>query len=424
VLTGHDSVNRRLARSSVQTAALLGLRTATQAFLLVLLTRLLNPEVYGNLAAIASLALALGALPALGSGYILLARSARDDHAAADVWRYTWPLILALGLFLLVCFVGVARLITDQGKVPLSVLLWIGVTELLITPLTTFMSSSLQALERVPLSQFIQWLPLGLRLLAVAPCFLFTDELRLSGYAGFQFVAAVIGVFGAWAITRKYLSVDWRPRRASLLELKEGATYATMQLIASNPTELDKIMAVRAVGAYDSGIYSSTSRVMGALVTPVVAMLLASQPRLFRHAYAPTLTGKRLIVLIALVAFTWGAMSGIALAVCSPALPILFGSAYGKTADLLPVVAIVAPFLSLRLAAGTVLVALGKPFERIGFELAGLATLLVGTLILPSHFGLRGYVSAVILAEATMASIGWILVIRRHRSDTFANAAA
>ena len=258
----------KLARSSLRTSALLGLRILTQAVVLVLLTRLLGPRLYGSFAAVASLAVVLGLLPNLGAGFVMLARSTRDGSGTADVWRYAWPMTVLLGLFLLVVYVVTAGYIT-RPSLSMHILLALGASELLLTPFTMLLSFALQARERVPLSQAVQWLPLGLRIVATLPCFWFVDEQRLSAYATLQLFASMLGAgLGLW-ITRRYVRLDWRPRRATRHELCEGASYAAMNLVAANPSELDKIIAVRAVGTHDAGVYAATSRVMAAAVTPV-----------------------------------------------------------------------------------------------------------------------------------------------------------
>lgn len=399
----------KLARSSLQTSVLLSLRMLTQAAVLVLLTRLLGPRLYGSFAAAASLAVVLGLLPNLGAGFVMLARITRDDAGTADVWRYAWPMTVLLGLLLLLVYIVAADYIT-RPSLSMHILLALGMSELLLTPFTMLLSFALQARDRVPLSQAVQWLPLGLRILAALPCFWFVDAQRLSAYATLQLLASILGAgLGLW-IARRYVKLDWRPRRATWLELREGASYAAMNLVAANPSELDKIIAVRAVGSHDAGVYAATSRVMAAAVTPVLAMLLASQPRLFRHSHEPTREGHRLIYLILMLALAWGTVSGVMLALCSPLLPRLFGESFAGTAKLMPWLAAVAPFLSLRLAAGTILVARGRPSERIGFELCGVLTLIVSMLVLTPHYGIRGLAMALVIAELSMTVIGWWLV--------------
>ncbi len=405
----------RLSRSSLQTGVMLGLRVVTQAASLVLLTRLLGPRTYGNFVAVASLAVVLGLLPNLGAGYVMIARRARDEGGSAAVWRYAWPMTVLLGLLLLIVYIVAAKYITTPSM-PIHILLALGAAELLLTPFTSLLSFALQARDQVPLSQYVQWLPLGLRILAVLPCFLLAYEQRLSAYATFQFIGSLFALgFGLW-IVRRHVALDWRPRLATSRELIDGGSYAAMHLVAANPTELDKIVAVRVVGAHDAGVYAATARIMSASVMPVVAMLLASQPRLFRHAYQPTREGHRLIGLIAVLALAWGVASGALLWLASPLLPWILGRSFAASASLMPWLAAVAPLLSLRLAGGTILVALGRPLERIGFELCGIFALIIGMLLLAPHFGTRGLAMALLIAEATMTISGWSLVLRRLRA--------
>ncbi|WP_430388218.1 lipopolysaccharide biosynthesis protein [Dyella sp. 20L07] len=404
----------RLAKGSLLTTVVLALRLATQASSLVLLTRLFGPQVYGHFASAAALAVVMGTLPSLGSGYVLLSRASRDVSAAGDIWRYAWPMTSALGVVLLAIYVGCGQWLSDD-QLTWSVLLTIGVAELLATPSTMLCSFALQASERVPLSQLVQWLPLGLRLLAAIPCFAFAPSDRLAVYVTLQLLASVLGAVLGWFIASRRIRFDWRPRIATAAELKEGSSYAAMLLVAANPTELDKIVAVRQVGANDAGLYIASSRVMGALVMPVLAMLLAAQPRLFRHAHTKEHDGHKLVRMIFVLALGWGLLSGSLLAAASPLLPMLFGEGYARTAQLIPCMAITAPFLSLRLAAGSVLVALGHPLERVFFELAGIVLLLTGMLVFTHLFGVLGLVAAVIMAESAMCLLGLLLVLRHIR---------
>jgi O-antigen/teichoic acid export membrane protein len=411
-------VRGKLARSSLQTSALLGLRVLTQAIVLILLTRLLGPQMYGGYASATSLAVVLGILPNLGSGYVMMARAPRKLDATSEVWRYAWPLTVLLGLLLLAVYLPVAHLTGGARSLSWLVLCCFGVTELLATPFIMLLSFALQARQQVPMSQLVQWLPLGLRALAVLPCFLMVESTRLPAYALLQMLASLIGLGIGYAITTRTVVLHWGPRWPNGAELSQGVSYATMHLVAANPSELDKVLSVRLVGEYDAGIYAATARVMGAPVMPVIAMLLAAQPRLFHHAHQPTDQGRQLIRMIALLALGWGLFCWLLLSLCSPLLPWLFGSHFAAMASLMPWLAAVAPPLSLRLAAGTVLVALGRPLERLGFELSGIAILVVAMLLLAPMLGVRGLALALLSSESSMTLIGWWLVWQRTRQKT------
>ncbi len=405
----------KLARSSLQTGVLLGLRVLTQAAVLILLTRLLGPQTYGEFAAAASLAVVLGILPNLGSGYVMMARAPRGQDAVGEIWRYAWPLTVLLGLLLLIAYLPAARLFGGTTPLSWSVLCYLGATELLVTPFTMLLSFALQARQRVPLSQFVQWLPLGLRLLAVLPCFLVAEAERLPAYVLLQMLAALIGLSTGFAIARREVTLHWRPRWPNKAELGQGTSYAAMHMVAANPSELDKVLAVRLVGEHDAGVYAATTRVMGALVMPVIAMLLAAQPRLFEHAHQPTDQGNQLIRVIALLALGWGLLCWLLLSLCSPFLPWLFGPRFAAMVPLMPWLAVVAAPLSMRLAAGTVLVALGRPLERLSFELSGIVVLVIIMSLLAPILGVRGLGLALLTSESSMALVGWWAVWLRTR---------
>jgi O-antigen/teichoic acid export membrane protein len=406
----------RLAITSFQTAALLALRLATQATTLMLLARLLGPGEYGNVAAVASLAIVLGIVPNLGAGYVLLSRAGQPG-AVADVWRYSWPLSQGLGATLLIIFVVCGELVVQSPSITISVLLLLGATELLVSPGTAMLSFSLQSREKVPLGQFVQWLPLGLRALATLPCFLFAESDRLIGYASLQFIAAIIGACIGLLVTRRIVVLDWRPRKATRQEVRTGISYAAMNVIAVNPSEMDKIASVHLVGPHEAGIYAAATRILSAAVMPVIAVLLSSQPSLFRHADAPTSEGSALVMKLAVVASAWGICSALLLVLARPVIPLLLGASFNEAASIMYWLAPASPFIALRLTSGTILVALGRPLERVGFELFGVGVLVAGMVLLAPTYGIHGMSIALISAEIAMSCLGWTLVVRRLRSD-------
>lgn len=408
-------MSNMLARSTLKTGAILGARVATQAFSLILLTRVFGAQNYGPLISATSLATVLGILATLGSGYVMLLTAPRKADAIADVWRYAYPLTIALGLVLLVLYLPSARLIGGDQALATTVLFWIAVTELLLTPAIALFSAALQAHDRVPLSQLLQLLPMALRALAILPCYFISEENRLLGYVLLQLAATGLGLFIAGAVTNRVIALNWKPRLVTLEELRLGASYSAMHMVLSNSSEFDKIFAIRFLPSHETGIYAATTRVISALVMPVVAVLLSAQPRLFSYVHSPTRQGLRLIQLLGILTAGWGLVSVLILLGTASLLPLLFGETFTEMVGLMPLLAFVALPLALRYTAGTILGALGKPLERIGFEVMGTATLFVLMLLLTPSFGMCGLATAVILSELTMTVCGWLLVYRRVR---------
>jgi len=402
-----------LSKGTVQTFLVLCLRMLSQAATLILATRLLGPHLYGSYAAVASLAVLLGVLPNLGTGYLMLADTSSRSEASSNIWRYAWPASCAAGLALIAVFIPLARWVDTAGSLSNVILLAMGATELLVMPLIYLASFALQANERVPLAQFIQWFPLGLRTLAAVPCFLVEESQRLPLFVAGQTLLCLAALAVALTVAQRCIAPAWSPRRIRLAEIRKGIPYALMHLVAMNPSELDKIMALRFVGPADAGIYSAANRVMSALVTPIIALLLTAQPRLFQHTSRPEGETRRLVCTIAALAIGWGICTSLILLLARPLLPWLFGEAYQAIASLMTLLAFACPLLALRMSAGTILVALGSPSQRILLELAGIACLAGGMTLLAPHFGLAGVVWAVILSELAMLAWGWLSIIRR-----------
>lgn len=403
----------QLAKSSLHTSAMLVLRVATQAATLLLLTRLFGPSLYGNFAAASSLAVLLGTIPTLGAGYLMLYRAADGTSATADVWRYAWPMTGVIGLLLLTPYVLASLGMMETTQLPSLALALVGASELLLLPFASLASFALQSREQVPMSQFLLWLPYVLRALAAAPCFAVAKEHRFAAYALLQFVASLAAVGVCIGIAHRQIKLDWRPRLPTPSELRQGSSYAAMHLVAMNPSEIDKVIALRVVGAHDAGIYATTSRLLGAAALPVVGMLLTAQPRLFRHARQGSVQAGRLIGIVAVLTLGWGLGCAAVLVLGSRLLPYLFGAVYDDMVSLMPWMAAVVPLLSLRLAAGTVLVAYAPPLERIAFELCGIAVLACSMIVLAPRLGLPGLALASIAAETIMNAIGWFLVLRQ-----------
>lgn len=401
-----------LTHSSLLTMVVLGIRLVTQACSLVLMARLLGPALYGQVVAAVSLALVTGIVPNLGAGWVLMSRMAHEsERAPADVWSYTWPLHLGVGLALLAAYLLAAPTITAAHLPPLVWLL-LGATDILITPSTMHLSSTLQATERVPLGQLAQWIPLGLRLLVIAPCFMLPKSTMLLGYASLQSIAAITGLLCAWRITSRRVSLRSPPRLPRASEIKTGSAYAALSLISANLGELDKIIAVHAVGAYQAGIYATTSRLISAGTAPVVAILMSVQPRLFTLARRDRGELQRLIVRIALSAAVIGLCAALMILLVTPLLTAMFGTAYRAIPHLLHFMAWIVPIMGLRLAAVNIMIAMGHPSRRIVFDLFGACSLVVLMIFLGHRYGASGLGMALLGNELLLAVLGWLIVGR------------
>lgn len=407
-----------VAKNTIKTGGLLGVRVITQAISLILLSRLLGADLYGGFIAIATLAIVMGTLPNLGAGYLMMSLKVKRKDAVAFIWRFAWPLTLFFGSLLLIIY----YLLTQEfliGKQIQSILitnhliLLLGISELILMPFIMLFSFALQSHNKVPLSQFVQWLPIAFRLLAMALCFFYIKTSPLYSYIFFQFFAVFFALIIALFVVTHYIKLDWRPRIPKRHELFGGVKYASMGLSNFTASEVDKILVVNWLNNAETSIYSATSRVVISLITPVTAMLLSAQPKLFQKADKQYLQFNKLVATLFWLTCLWGLLSWLILTLAAPYIANLFGDGFNAMADIMPLLAFISLPFALRRTAGIILASMEKPLLRVGIELLGVILFIVFIIVLSSQWGLIGFIASVILSEISMSLLLWLIIYKK-----------
>lgn len=404
-----------IARGTIRTTFVLGLRLAVQAGTLLLVARMLGPDEFGAFAGVAALAVMLGTLSTFGTHLVLLGEVSKEPARRAQVLPYAVPTTMLCGGALLVLYLVLCLTVLRHANVALPVLLAIGITEMWLQPLFGLPAMEHLALERTARSQLLTTLPLGLRLLAATGVVLIrpADPLAIYGYS--YLAASVIALI----VATPTMPAPWpSPRRwrlPSKPEWRETAGYAALAITATSPAELDKTLATRLLPLAASGLYAAAARVVGAATLPVIALLLSAMPRLFREGRDQPRRTTRLVRWIFAAAFAYSMVLAVALWVAAPAFVWLFGPKYEGIQHMIHWLCLAVPGMALRIAAGSVLMALGKPWMRAGFEVAGLVVLLVAAVTLTSRFGATGMPLALACSEWAMTLIGGWLVMARLR---------
>jgi O-antigen/teichoic acid export membrane protein len=408
-----------IARSTIRTVGVLGLRLVIQTAWLLLVTRMLGQRDYGLLAGTTSLAFGIGTITNVGFNYLVVSRMARDEALGLDAWRMAWPVTTCFGLLLAAVYILVAGSLLGYSGISRWFLAAIAVSELVLVPNLNNVSSAVHGTGKVALAQVIQLVPILLRLIAVIACYEIASGQRLAAYAGLHLAAAFFALSGAVMFARRYIPLDIQVRRPNWEEWKQGASFALMSFTSLNPAELDKAVALRALGAAPAGLYAAATRALAATVTPVIGLLLSSQPRLFRHAHSHDPGASRLVVMIMLVAAAWGIFASLALYELATPLAGLFGAKFAGLAPIIELVAFAATPMALRLSAGAILMALEQPLLRALYELIGLACLVALMLVLIPAYGIRGGCMALVASEVVFALMGIAMTatcMRRSRS--------
>lgn len=412
-----------IARSTVHTSFVLGLRLAVQAATLLVVARLLGPSRFGAFAGVTALAVMLGALSTFGTHLVLLGEVSKEPRRREQVLPYAVPVTLLFGGALLIAYLLICVLGLRHAEVPLSVLLAIGIAEMLLQPLFGLPATEHLALERTARSQLLTTLPLALRLLAAFGIVLLRPADPLAAY-GYGYLAASLI---ALAIASIAIPAPWPAlhtwRLPSRGEWRDAAGYAALAITAASPAELDKTLATRLLPLATSGLYAAGARVVGAAILPVIALLLSATPRLFREGYAQPHRVAQLVRRVFAVSLTYSVVLAAVLWIAAPAFAWLFGAKYAGIATMIRWLCLAVPGMALRIAVGNVLMALGKPWMRAGFELAGLMVLAVTSIVLVPRFGHIGMPLALACSEWSMTIIGGALLVARLRRSMPAQSA-
>ena len=399
-----------IALATLRTSLILGVRLAMQAGTLLLVARVLGPERFGEFAGVAALAVVIGTLSSFGTNLVFLGEVSKEPGRRMHVLAYALPTTLLCGTLLLAVYLLFAGVYLSASGASLMVLLAIGAAEILLQPLFAFLSNEHLAMERIARSQAVISLPLVMRLLAASLVFMVDAADPLAAFSFGYLIASAIALSLATATSSAPWPTlrDWRlPSRS---ELHQSSGYAALAFTACGPGEIDKTLAAVLLTPSSSGLYAAGTRVIGAVTLPVIAMLLSALPRLFREGHTQPRETTRLLRWILVAALLYSALITAVLWLAAPAFMGLFGPGYEGISQMIQWLCLAVPGIALRIAAGSMLMALGRPWMRAGFEIAGVIVLLVCSLMLTGRLGGTGMAVALACAEWTMAALGLALI--------------
>lgn len=400
-----------IARGTIRTTFVLGIRLVVQAGTLLLVARMLGPDEFGAFAGVAALAVIFGTLASFGTNVVLLGEVSKDPTRRWAVLPYAIPCTLLCGVVLFAVYLAVATLALADVDISLPVLVAIGITELLLQPLLTLASSEHLGLGRIARSQLIVILPLALRLCAAIAVFMLASANPLTAYGYGYFVASAIALATAiLTLPARWPAIEsWRLPKGA--EIRHAAGYAVLNITATSPAELDKTLATRLLPLAASGLYAAGARVVGAAMLPIGAMMLSALPRLFREGQDQPGRTTRLLRWIFVATLCYSIVLAAVLWSVAPIFVWVFGMKYHGIEHVIHWLTLAVPGMAIRMAAGSVVMALGKPWVRAGFELAGLVVLVVAAISLVPRAGAVGMPLALACSEWSMAILGCAITI-------------
>jgi O-antigen/teichoic acid export membrane protein len=400
-----------VAKATIGTSAVLALRLFLQAGTLLLIARALGPQLFGAFAGIAALAILLGTLSTLGTHLVLLGEASRAYRRRLRVLPYTVSTTLLCGTLLLAIYMLLVRSIFVSSPIPLDLVILIGITELFLQPLISIPSAQLQARRKIVTSQLVFLAPLTIRFLVILTIFVAPVQDVLRVFVTGSLIAGVVGIVIASMASPMSWPAFRHWRLATAPELRHSVGFAALNITGAAPAEIDKSLAARLLPLAAAGLYSGAARIVSAVSLPVVAMLQAALPRLFHESSQTRGITPLLLTSLYGSALLYGVGAAIVMWLLVPLLGWLFGDDYVGIGEIASLLCAAIPGTTLRLTNGVILMARGRPWQRIVSELAGIAAIVIAALLLVPKYGISGMIAAYIAAEWLTAVVGVSFVL-------------
>ena len=404
-----------LARGSLHTMGVFGIRLVTQVALLFLLARYLGAADFGDYAAIAALAILLGAVSTLGVGFLVLIDTSKDAEHGLESYKKVLPLTLISACLLLPLYLLLSLFVikTSTGS---TVLVFIGLSELIAMPLLMVQAKRLQGLGRAAHGQLLLTVPLVARLLLLG---IFANLLPDGGLLVFSFIHVTtsflaLGLGNILAGNGLLGGVVWAS--PDFRRVQKGLPYALMRLASLGPGEVDKTIAPRLLGSTEAGSYAMATRGVAVATLPIIALMHAVQPRILALSTKKHPAAGKLIAIVLVGTLAYGiTISGLFYTVAPPVFLYLLGPEFAAAADILTLLALIAPLIALRVATGGLLIAFEMPWQRTIIEATGTMILLTIAVLSAPALSVVGFVLAIGVSETIMV-LGFSATMVLHQT--------
>jgi O-antigen/teichoic acid export membrane protein len=235
-------------------------------------------------------------------------------------------------------------------------------------------------------------------------------------------VASMIASAGAAfvALAAVTIKLGW-PHFKPLLAMKhvgEGVEYSFAASTTSAYNDLDKTMLSHYGMAAANGIYGLAYRVIDVGTTPLVAIQLASEPRLFQLAESgtegPIKLGRRLLRHGIMVS----AAAALAMFLFAPVLPMLTGKGFVEAIAALRWLCLIPVFRSVHQITGSVLTSLGLQRYRTITQITAVVINVGLNLWLIPRYSWHGAAWSSLATDGSLGLLNWCVLQRFCRQQT------
>ena len=397
-----------LKGTSLQTTSVLFLKIVIQGATLLTLTRLLPPGDFGLLVGIASLAMMIGTLSPYGTNLLIIKSISDTEDQQREILEKSLGTTLGLSSLLFLAYILIAPQILPGSDTYLIPIILIGASEIVLQPFITLCSSYQIKQNEAARSQITMLSPMALRLIFAIALYILDSKSALLHYSIFYPILSIACIiFSAHKLTPHWPSVkSWRILSAS--EIKKSFSYAVVEVSNKAGSEIDKILSVQLLPLNHAGAYSTAARIIGAINTPIIGMVLAHLPGLFKASNDPS-KRKNMHKKLFFITMFYGISLAIVTYLAAPLITRFFSSQYSQIETFIEIMSLSIPALTLRLTGSNILVSISGANYRAILETTGIGVLILCSLLLSKSTPMALPYS-VIISEAFISIATWVYI--------------
>lgn len=417
----------KTGRNALSMLAGQGLRVAIQAVYFFFIARVLGPRGYGAFVGVTAFVAILAPFASMGTGGLLVRAIARAPERFGAHWGGTLALAIAGGIAFSAVGLPIARVVLP-GSVSTALLVCVFLSDLLFCRIVELAGQAFQGFEQLTGTALVQTALNTSRLVAVAVLWS-TDRSADATTWGAAYCASSFLVAGiAMIAVQRRFGAPACPDRLRLAELRDGAGFAIQAAATTANNDLDKTMLARLSTLQATGVYASAYRIIDVALSPLRSLFAATYASFFREGHRGRAHAARFAVRLLPIVTGLGVASIVIVYAAAAFVPIVLGTQYTETADVLRLLCPLPLLRGLQYLGGDVLTATGYQGRR-GLLHAAIAVLNFGLNLLwiPSS-SWRGAAFASLVCDGGLAILlcgfaAWVTARTTMHSDANTSAA-
>ena len=390
-----------LARNTLWMILGQGTRILVQFGYFVLIARILHREGYGAFSGAVALVAVLAPFAGWGSGNLLVKNVARFPETFGLYWGRAIIMSCLSGGVLILVALALAWIVLPRA-VPMSVVLWVAVADLLFTRVLETACLAFQAVHRLFKTAVLSILFSLVKLVAVVLLLQMHDVDKLQAWALLYLAGNVLAAsVGALWVSLELGMPKW-DMQGWRREFREGFYFASSFSAQRIYMDSDKALLTRLGSLEAAGIYTAASRIVEVAFIPVYSLLAAAYARFFtsgQQGVQGTLDLSRRLLPYALA---YAAAAGIGLYLLAPLLPWLLGAEFADSVQAIRWLAAVPLLMTLHRFAADSLTGAGWQATRTHIEFGAAALNVVLNLLIVPMYSWRGTAWVTLATEVVL----------------------